>query len=115
MRQLTIDPKAKARASLALSSIAAYEQAFASDPKNLLASTLLSKQDFMSAITKRGVPIGDPMVFNTRLSHEIGPITSQLSSGRCWLFSACNLMRISYAEKFNLPEFELSQAYLFFC
>ena len=43
-------------------------------------------------------------------------ITSQNNSGRCWIFSACNLLRINMrALSPDLPgSFELSQTYIFF-
>ena len=44
-----------------------------------------------------------------------GKITSQNSSGRCWMFAALNTMRAEVMEKLNLETFEFSQAYpLFF-
>ncbi|MCK4716195.1 MAG: C1 family peptidase [Candidatus Marinimicrobia bacterium] len=44
----------------------------------------------------------------------ISPITDQKSSGRCWLFTALNVIRPKVIEKYNLKEFEFSQNYLFF-
>lgn len=35
-------------------------------------------------------------------------------SGRCWIFSCLNVMRLPFMKKFNLEEFEFSQSYLFF-
>ncbi|KAL7341776.1 peptidase C1B, bleomycin hydrolase, partial [Rhodotorula toruloides] len=40
--------------------------------------------------------------------------TNQKSSGRCWLFSATNLLRIALARKLDLDDFQFSQSYLFF-
>lgn len=41
--------------------------------------------------------------------------TSQKSSGRCWLFALCNVLRLQLARKYKLPtDFQLSQTYLFF-
>ena len=40
---------------------------------------------------------------------------SQKNSGRCWIFAACNLLRIQMAELYDLPnDFELSESYVFF-
>ena len=55
-----------------------------------------------------------PHTFNTKLSVEGNPVTNQKSSGRCWLFATTNTLRIPFAKKFNLAEFEFSQSYLFF-
>ncbi len=43
-----------------------------------------------------------------------GPITDQRSSGRCWLFTALNVVRPKVAQRYNLSEFEFSESYLFF-
>lgn len=44
----------------------------------------------------------------------VSTITNQKSSGRCWLFTALNVLRPKVVEKYNLKEFEFSQSYLFF-
>jgi len=41
-------------------------------------------------------------------------ITDQKSSGRCWLFTALNVLRPKVVAKYNLKDFEFSQNYLFF-
>ena len=38
-------------------------------------------------------------------------ITNQKSSGRCWLFTGLNVMRADMINKYDLPEFQLSQNY----
>lgn len=44
----------------------------------------------------------------------VSSITNQKSSGRCWLFTALNVVRPKVIEKYNLKSFEFSQNYLFF-
>jgi len=44
----------------------------------------------------------------------VSTITNQKVSGRCWLFTALNVLRTKVVEKYNLKEFEFSQNYLFF-
>lgn len=56
----------------------------------------------------------DRPVFNVKIPLEGAPITNQRSSGRCWLFAATNVFRVPLMKKYNLKEFELSQAYLFY-
>ena len=47
---------------------------------------------------------------------KTGDVADQKQSGRCWMFAALNTMRHDMQQKFNLPDnFELSQAYQFFC
>ena len=42
--------------------------------------------------------------------------TDQKNSGRCWIFSATNVIRQKLIQEYNLSNnFELSQSYLFFC
>lgn len=41
-------------------------------------------------------------------------MTHQKSSGRCWLFAALNVIRLPFAKKLNIDDFEFSQNYLFF-
>lgn len=42
------------------------------------------------------------------------PVTNQKKSGRCWIFSALNVLREEVAKKCNLEKFELSQNYIAF-
>ncbi len=53
---------------------------------------------------------------NTYFSNEVPGkgITDQESSGRCWLFTGTNVMRAKIIADHNLPDFRLSQVYLFF-
>ncbi len=49
-------------------------------------------------------------------SHKIKTkgISNQKSSGRCWMFAGCNLVKPVLMNKFDLDEFEFSQIYLQF-
>lgn len=53
----------------------------------------------------------DP-VFSLEL--ETGKVTNQKRSGRCWLFSAANMLRHQFAKQYKVKNFELSEKYLFF-
>ncbi len=60
----------------------------------------------------------NPYLFNNQLEH-VFPITNQRSSGRCWLFATCNLIRMVghknlEKEHGKIEDFEISQNYLFF-
>ncbi|MCF0217591.1 MAG: hypothetical protein HUJ42_00900 [Malacoplasma sp.] len=56
--------------------------------------------------------------FNTEFSNDIkvssSKITSQQSSGRCWIFATLNMIRDKFITHYNLENFEFSQAYLHF-
>lgn len=41
-------------------------------------------------------------------------ITDQKSSGRCWLFTGLNVLRAAAIDKYDLGDFQFSQAYCFF-
>ncbi|MBN2664025.1 MAG: C1 family peptidase [Bacteroidales bacterium] len=43
-----------------------------------------------------------------------GSITNQNSSGRCWMFTSYNVFRPVVMAKFNIPDFEFSENYLYF-
>ncbi len=42
------------------------------------------------------------------------PVTNQYSSGRCWIFAACNVLREIIGKNLNISNFELSQSYVAF-
>ena len=54
--------------------------------------------------------------FDTNFSHKVNSkgITDQKGSGRCWLFSALNVLRAPMIAKNNLGSFTFSQSYCFF-
>lgn len=45
---------------------------------------------------------------------ECGEVTNQRQSGRCWMFSGLNVIRVILMKKLNVKNIELSQAYLQF-
>lgn len=45
---------------------------------------------------------------------EIGAITDQKNSGRCWMFTSLNTFRNKVDEKLNMKSFEFSESYLYF-
>ncbi|KAJ6499410.1 peptidase C1B bleomycin hydrolase [Mycena sanguinolenta] len=100
--------------SLSLSNIASWESDIASKPKAQLARTILAHSDISTALTTRSALISDTHVFNTQVDFKTGPITSQKSSGRCWLFASTNVFRYQVMQKLKLDDFQLSQSHLFF-
>ncbi|KAJ7502730.1 peptidase C1B, bleomycin hydrolase [Mycena galericulata] len=103
-----------ANGSLSLSNIASWESEISTQPKTQLARTILSHADISTALTSRFAAISDIHVFNNQIDFKTGPITSQKSSGRCWLFASTNVMRFDIMRKLKLDDFQLSQSYLFF-
>jgi bleomycin hydrolase len=78
------------------------------DSSDALARTVLVNSGLKRSLANRDVLVADSHVFSNVLSNE-GNVTNQKSSGRCWIFAACNVMRLSIMKKYDLEEFELSQ------
>jgi len=49
-----------------------------------------------------------------QIEDEGKPVTNQHSSGRCWIFSCLNIMRVPFMKKYKMESFEFSQTYLYF-
>lgn len=75
--------------------------------RNALAGTSINQL----AITAENPALGD-----THFSHKVPSkgITDQQQSGRCWLFTGMNVMRAKMIKKYDMGEFQFSQAYSFF-
>lgn len=82
------------------------------DPRTAaLANAVIHNGIDKVAINQRSLNEIQP-TFSTEI--ETGPITSQGSSGRCWLFAGLNVLRPEVSQKFGLKDFEMSQSYLMF-
>lgn len=92
----------------------AYVVHILQDPKNRLGLSALSSHNPATILEKPATLIRDTQYFNVKIPFEGSPVTNQRSSGRCWIFAATNVFRVAIQQKYNIPRFELSQAYLFF-
>ncbi|KAL3479660.1 putative cysteine protease [Aspergillus californicus] len=84
------------------------------DPKNRLITSSLATASYTQILANQTALKSDLQVFNVKVPFEGAPITNQRSSGRCWLFASTNIFRLPLMKEYNLREFELSQAYLFY-
>ena len=100
--------------SLSVKTAEAWEKELLSDPKNRFALNALLSNDIRNIVANKVATLPDTQTFNIKIPFEGAPITNQRSSGRCWLFATTNVLRVPIMKKYNLKEFELSQAYLFF-
>ncbi|KIJ54538.1 hypothetical protein M422DRAFT_58073 [Sphaerobolus stellatus SS14] len=100
--------------SLAIPDLREYERDVAATPAARLARTTLSKSSLPSTLLLKHNLTSTPHIFSNTIPTSTGPITSQRSSGRCWLFASTNLLRHNISATLSLPDFQLSQAYLFF-
>ncbi|KAJ5591621.1 uncharacterized protein N7459_001990 [Penicillium hispanicum] len=100
--------------TLTLPRVKGWNQTLLSDPKNRLAISSFASQPYTQILTDHNALQSDLHIFNLTVPIEGAPITNQRSSGRCWLFAATNVFRVPLMKAYRLPEFELSQAYLFY-
>ena len=92
----------------------AWQDDLLRDPKNQLALRAFTANNTTNIISNHASKISHPQTFNVRIPVEGTPVTNQKASGRCWLFASTNVFRIPMMKRYNLKEFQLSQAYLFF-
>lgn len=93
---------------------AIFENDVLSEPTVRLARNAVSNNDLLEVLQDRDIRSKYNYVYSNRVSTE-GDITSQKSSGRCWMFAMMNVARIQTIRKYNLSNsFEFSQSYLFF-
>ena len=95
-------------------SIQEYVRELLKDDKNRLSYSALSTSNPSFILEKPCAILKDTQNFNLTIPQEGSPVTNQRSSGRCWIFAACNVFRIAIMQKYDIKSFELSQAYLFF-
>ncbi len=106
---------AAAPGALTRAFVAACWEPLAGDAAFRASRNAVATTDVLTVVQNRDVLArGDRHVYSNRCSKE-GRCTSQKSSGRCWMFAMCNVMRVAMMKRFKLPDdFELSQGYLFF-
>ncbi|XP_012286411.1 bleomycin hydrolase isoform X2 [Orussus abietinus] len=91
-----------------------FRTKFYADSRNVLAQNVCTKNDPLEACISRKVLETSYHAFNYKIDPEGKPMTNQKHTGRCWAFATLNVIRIPIMKQYNLDEFELSQAYLFF-
>lgn len=72
----------------------------------------LAENEINSLVIVREKTLKDDTLFTKVI--DTGKITNQQQSGRCWLFGGLNVIRPQIIKKYNLENFELSQAYIQF-
>ncbi|KAM6463149.1 bleomycin hydrolase [Liasis olivaceus] len=99
---------------LSLKKSAAFLKALKAEPRYLLAQNVATSTDLLDGTLDREVLQNTLQVFQHVVPAEGKPVTNQKNSGRCWIFSCLNVMRLPFMKKLNIEEFEFSQSYLFF-
>lgn len=91
-----------------------YSLSFNKSQKNILARNTLNNNELSETIISREHLSKDNEVFSDAIDTKV-EISDQHHSGRCWIFSLMNLIRVKMIEKYKLGEkFELSHIYIAF-
>ncbi len=109
LAHLRISAPLSADGALTLGHVDDWEDVVAQSPKLQLSRTILNHTNIRETLVSRKAVIADAHVFNTEVDFKTNPITSQKSSGRCWLFATTNVLRYNIMKKLNLGDFQLSQ------
>ncbi|XP_066455685.1 bleomycin hydrolase [Eleutherodactylus coqui] len=99
---------------LSLDKTAAFRKKLKAEPRFVLAQNVATCSDPLEVCLQRQTVQDSAHVFQHTIPAEGKPVSNQKNSGRCWIFSCLNVMRLPFVKKFNLEEFEFSQSYLFF-
>jgi bleomycin hydrolase len=102
----------KAPGALSDELLSKYESQVKSDPLSRIARNAVTKTALPEVAINRDVVTGTDFTFSH--TTKVGTATSQMASGRCWMFAALNTMRVRAMKRMNLVNFELSQSYPFF-
>ena len=89
-----------------------WSKLYRGDPARQVATLALGKTDLKDA----AYHVGNSFAMTQKFSIDLKtlPVTDQMRSGRCWLFSALNVLRERVAVRLELEQFEFSQSYLAF-
>ncbi len=98
--------------SITKQELTALRKAYLADDVNRIVRNALTDRDLESAAAVFEAKNANPNIFSIEI--ETMPVTNQKASGRCWIFSALNVMREMIAKKYNIRSFELSQNYVAF-
>ena len=100
------------QASITETALRAWSDSYNADPQRQIATLALSRTDVKDAVYSAKNSFAMTRKFSVEL--ETLPVTDQERTGRCWLFSATNVLRERIAKRLNLEKFELSQSWLAF-
>lgn len=89
-----------------------WSEAYRESPERRVATLALSKTDLKDVSFSSAGEFAMAQKFSVEI--KTLPVTNQERSGRCWLFSAANVLREDIAKELNLENFQLSQSYLAF-
>ena len=85
---------------------------YLTDDKARVVRHALTRNDIGTISRSLEAEENNPDFFSINL--KTMPVTNQLQSGRCWIFSSMNVLREKIGKKYQIKEFELSQNYIAF-
>ena len=95
-----------------IESIQNMRKDYLADEKASVVRNALTKNDISTISRSFEAEAANPDVFSIDL--KTMPVTNQMRSGRCWIFSAMNVLREIIGKKYQITNFELSQNYVAF-
>ena len=98
--------------SITRQDLAALRREYLADDVNRIVRNALTDRDLETAASVFEAKNANPNIFSIEI--ETMPATNQKASGRCWIFSALNVLREMIAKKYHIRSFELSQNYVAF-
>lgn len=98
--------------SVSKENLEAFDREFSSSRSNLIAMNAVTANGIKESATRWTSRKEALHEYSIRLENK--GITSQKSSGRCWMFAALNCLRFQVIKNLNLEDFELSQNYTCF-
>lgn len=92
--------------------LAGMRKAYLENEKARIVRNALTSNDIAKISNVFEATMENPNLFSIDIPTM--PVTNQMNSGRCWIFSALNVMREIIAKKYKIENFELSQNYVAF-
>ncbi|MBQ3272441.1 MAG: C1 family peptidase [Solobacterium sp.] len=88
------------------------KKAYLQNEKARVVRNALTTNDIASISRVLEASAASPNMFSIDI--KTMPVTNQMQSGRCWIFSALNVLREMMAKKYHIDKFEFSQNYIAF-
>lgn len=102
----------KESAAISLEKLKSFKEEYLQCKKNTVLRHALVKTPIEDLVIRNEFASNTKQIFS--LEVKTMPVTNQKQSGRCWIFSALNLLREIIGKKRNISNFELSQNFIGF-
>ena len=98
--------------AITVQALDAAAKKFAAERANVIAKNAVTSKGLSAVAKNPEAAAKDTTVFDIEVKQ--GERTDQKRSGRCWMFASLNTMRARVIKKYDLKNFEFSQAYPLF-